>query len=122
MLITLKISNEVCLLVHIMVVKIPTHRGLPRKQVTPNNNNKHTKPVIHAAPKHPCKNTMQLQTPPCTAQVAGHPRVQTWPAQMRETSDTILAAHYLLRGTFFTYCMNVFKRDLSAIIHHCCIF
>ena len=27
---------------------------------------------IHAPPKDPCSNTMQLQNPPCTAQVAGH--------------------------------------------------
>ena len=35
---------------------------------------------------------MQLQITPCTAQVADHPHMQTWPAQMRETSDTILAS------------------------------
>ena len=27
---------------------------------------------IHAVPKDPCSNTMQLQIPPCMAQVAGH--------------------------------------------------
>ena len=35
---------------------------------------------------------MQLQITPCTAQVAGHPRMQSWPAQMRALSATILAA------------------------------
>ena len=42
------------------------------------------KPVL--SPSH---NTMQS---PCMAQVAGHTSNKTWPAQMRETSDTILAA------------------------------
>ena len=31
---------------------------------------------------------------PCTAQVAGHTSNKTWPAQMRETSATILAAYH----------------------------
>ena len=36
---------------------------------------------------------MQLQNQPCTAQVAGHPSMQSDPAKLRETSDTILAAN-----------------------------
>ena len=47
---------------------------------------------IHAAPKDPCNNTMQLQNTPCTAQVAGRPYMQSDPVKLRETSDTILAA------------------------------
>ena len=38
---------------------------------------------------------MQLKTtmqPPCTAQLAGHPRMQSWPAKLRETWDDALAA------------------------------
>ena len=34
---------------------------------------------LNAAPKDPCKNAMQLQNPPCTAQVAGHPSMQSDP-------------------------------------------
>ena len=36
--------------------------------------------------------SIQLQITPCTAQVAGHPRMQSHPAELRETSTTILAA------------------------------
>ena len=52
---------------------------------------------------HPCSN-IQVAPPttPCTAQVAGHPRMQTWPAQMRALSATILAAMFT-----FTRAYNV---------------
>ena len=39
---------------------------------------------------------MQLQNTPCTAQVAGHTSDKTWPAKLRATSDTILAAEPLI--------------------------
>ena len=39
---------------------------------------------------------MQLQNQPCTTQVAGRPSVQSDPAKLRETSDTILAAKLII--------------------------
>ena len=35
---------------------------------------------------------MQLQIPPCTAQVARHTSDKSWPAKLRAPSATILAA------------------------------
>ena len=51
--------------------------------------------MVAEVPRYTCTHavtSMQLQIPPCMAQVAGHPRMQSWPAQMRGTSATILAA------------------------------
>ena len=36
--------------------------------------------------------SIQLQNTPCTAQIAGHRCMQTWPAKLRAPSATILAA------------------------------
>ena len=43
---------------------------------------------------------MQLKIQPCTAQVAGHPRMQFDPAQLRGPSATILAAHFFKNKIF----------------------
>ena len=63
--------------------KSQTQRTTPNKRVTPTNRLYMQQTTI----------PMQLQIKPCTAQVAGHPRMQTWPAQMCATWDTILAAN-----------------------------
>ena len=54
------------------------------------------KPVIHA-PMHQTTIPMKLQIPPCTAQAAGHPSMQSDPAKLRAGSTTILAAGYTLK-------------------------
>ena len=72
---------------------------------------------------------MQLQNPPCTAQVAGHTSDKSHPARLRETSTTILAAHDLvfklqqlgqLRNNqllFVKFNFLLFKKDLiNALI------
>ena len=40
---------------------------------------------IQAAQKTHAVTSLQLQIPPCMGQVAGHPRMQTWPAKLRAT-------------------------------------
>ena len=53
--------------------------------------------------------TNQLKAPPttpCTAQVAGHPSMQSDPAKLRETRDNILAA------AFFKL-LKIFKLNLG---------
>ena len=45
---------------------------------------------------HPCSNIkVAPPTTPCTAQVAGHPSMQSDPAKLRAGSTTILAAETL---------------------------
>ena len=63
--------------------------------------------------KDPCSTTMQLQIPPCTAQVAGHTSMQSDPAKLRETSDTIPAPTYIKKAKK-NYLMKWGVEDFSS--------
>ena len=67
--------------------RIPTHRGRPQINGLPPQTG-YT--CTHAA------TSIQLQTTPCTAQLAGHRRMQSWPATLHAPSATILSARSLL--------------------------
>ena len=84
------------------IKRVTPKNRLPLKTITTTEEDSN-KPVLSSS-----HITMQ---PPCMAQVAGHTSGKTWPAQMHEASDTILAAILI--------CLFGFESKIQCIVDKC---
>ena len=57
---------------------------------------------------------------PCTAQVAGHTSDKTWPAKLRATWDTILAAEILIDLNAMLCPIKVNSNTIELTVHTSC--